>query len=108
MSKRGRFMGMEVVDLDKGETVKGSLENKIEESKDEKSPEEKTEKKSVYGVVTNCDNLNLREADNQVSKIIKILPKGTELEICEEFGKWYRVKVNGYDGYVMAQYVEVI
>jgi uncharacterized protein YgiM (DUF1202 family) len=108
MSKRGKFMGMEVVDLDKGESVKGSLKDKIEESNAEKSPEEKSEKKVLKGKVFNCDNLNLREADNQVSKIIKILPKGTELEICEEFGKWYRVKVNGYDGYVMAQYVEVM
>lgn len=108
MSKRGKFMGMEVIDLDKGETVKGSLQDKIEETKAEKSLEEKSEKRVLKGKVFNCDNLNLREADNQVSKIIKILPKGTELEICEEFGKWYRVKVNGYDGYVMAQYVEVM
>ena len=38
-----------------------------------------------------------------------IIPLRQEtVEICEEFGKWYRVKVNGYDGYVMAQYVEVV
>lgn len=49
MSKRerGRFMGMEVVDLDKGETPKGSLAEKIEESKPEISPEKKS-RKSLY------------------------------------------------------------
>lgn len=110
MSKkeRGKFMGMEVIDLDKGETPKGTLAEKIENSKPEISPEEKVEKKSVYGVVANCEMLNLREQDNQVSKVLKVMPKGTKLEIMEEFGKWYRVKFNGYDGYVMAQYVEVM
>ena len=106
--ERSRFMGMEVVDLDKGEKQKGTLADKIEESKPEISPEEKIEKKSVYGVVANCEMLNLREQDNQVSKVLKVMPKGTKLEIMEEFGKWYRVKFNGYDGYVMAQYVEVM
>lgn len=110
MSKkeRGKFMGMEVIDLDKGETPKGTLAEKIENSKPEISPEEKVEKKSVHGVVANCEMLNLREQDNQVSKVLKVIPKGTKLEIMEEFGKWYRVKLNGYDGYVMAQYVEVM
>ena len=108
MSKRGRFMGMEVVDLDKGETPKGTLAEKIEKSNTEISQEEKVEKKSVYGVVSNCEMLNLREQDNQVSKVLKVMPKGTKLEIIEEFGKWYRVKFNGYDGYVMAAYVEVM
>lgn len=110
MSKRerGRFMGMEVVDLDNGETQKGTLAEKIENSNPEISTEEKVEKKSVYGVVANCEMLNLREQDNQVSKVLKVMPKGTKVEIMEEFGKWYRVKFNGYDGYVMAQYVEVV
>ena len=110
MSKkeRGKFMGMEVIDLDKGETPKGTLAEKIEKTKPEISPEEKVEKKSVHGVVANCEMLNLREQDNQVSKVLKIIPKGTKLEIMEEFGKWYRVKFNGYDGYVMAAYVEVM
>lgn len=106
MAKREKFLGMNVRDLDEEPTKVASEE--VKESKTEISPEVKSEKKSVYGVVTNCEMLNLREQDNQVSKVLKVMPKGTKIEIMEEVGKWYRVKFNGYDGYVMAQYVEVM
>lgn len=65
------------------------------------------EKKEVavvrYGI-TNCDDLRLRTAPNTDSQIIKMLQKGTQVEILDNANQDF-YKVNG--GYLMKRFVDI-
>ncbi|MCL1948910.1 MAG: SH3 domain-containing protein [Turicibacter sp.] len=52
------------------------------------------------------DNLNLRKGAGTSYGVIKVLPKGTQVEILKEKNGWLQVKAAGKEGWVSAQYVK--
>lgn len=69
-------------------------------------PEGKT-----YGIVVNedrRDRLHLREKPNRGSESLGKYFSGTQVEILDEEGEFYRVKLDFREGYMMKQYVRVV
>ena len=52
--------------------------------------------------------LNLRTGPSQTDSIIRILSAGTPLKLKEKIGSWYRVRVGQFDGWVFADYVQIL
>lgn len=62
----------------------------------------------VYGIVFDCENLNIRKAPNIKAEVVCRVAVGTELMIdeSESTDEWYRVYTNaGLDGYSMKKFV---
>ena len=97
-------------ELDRNATVskKETVEKKTTKSKsvdDLKSlADEKKEVAAVRYGITNCDNLRLRTAPNTDSEIIKMLQKGTQVEILGDANQDF-YKVSG--GYLMKRFVDI-
>ena len=95
---------------DKKATVskKETVEKKTTKSKsvdDLKSlADEKKEVAAVRYGITNCDNLRLRTAPNTDSEIIKMLQKGTQVEILGDANQDF-YKVSG--GYLMKRFIDI-
>ncbi|MBO4876763.1 MAG: SH3 domain-containing protein [Ruminococcus sp.] len=54
-------------------------------------------------------DLNLRKEPNTTSKIITVIPKGTQLDIYESgTAGWYKVLYDGFVGYVSTDYIKKI
>lgn len=56
--------------------------------------------------VVNTEELNLRKEASTDSEAIDGLVKGDEVNIISEEGDWYKVTVNGQDGYVSKKYIK--
>lgn len=68
------------------------------------------EKKDVFGAVTGCSSLLVREKPNKDADIVTALPAGTELMIDRENSTpgYYKVcNAAGIEGFCMRQYVEL-
>ncbi|WP_106496178.1 SH3 domain-containing protein [Lentibacillus sp. Marseille-P4043] len=63
-----------------------------------------TSSKGTKGQTT--DNLNLRIAPSTAYTSIKLLSKGTMVEILGENGGWYKVKADGKTGWVSGDYIK--
>lgn len=64
----------------------------------------------VFGVVTGCAKLNVREEPNLDAKVVTVIKKGTTLEIDMENSdtEWLCVcTASGVEGFCMAEYVEI-
>ena len=64
----------------------------------------------LYGVVCKCERLNVRKDPNATSKVVRIINKGTKVEIDE--GKstkdFYAVRVNpNTSGYCMKKFLAI-
>lgn len=57
--------------------------------------------------IVNTDTLKLREQSSTESNILGLLNLGEKIEIIEEDGDWYKVKVNNKDGYVHKDYIKI-
>ena len=57
--------------------------------------------------VTTDDGLRLRSEPSTSASIRTILPKGQSLSVLEVLEDWYKVDVNGTEGYVFADFVDV-
>ena len=57
--------------------------------------------------VTTDDGLRLRSEPSTSATIRSILPKGQSLSVLEVLEDWYKVDVNGTEGYVFADFVDV-
>lgn len=62
---------------------------------------------SNMGTVT-AGILNLREAPNTSSKVLDRLTKGNQLKVIGNSDGWYKVSVNGKDGWVSGEYISKI
>lgn len=63
---------------------------------------------SLYGVVTADGGLKLRKEASTVSKVLEVLPYGTEVTIERVGQEWVRVVTDGgQKGYVSAEYLSV-
>ncbi len=58
-------------------------------------------------VVTMGGNLNMRSRPALSAPVIDSIPNGTQIELLECEGKWYKVLYNGREGYVFKLYVAV-
>ncbi len=58
-------------------------------------------------VVVNTDGLRVRDEANTESTILTQVPKGEELEYVESLDGWYKVSIDGDEGYVSADYAEL-
>lgn len=56
------------------------------------------------GKVT-ASSLNMRKSNSADSKVVKVLKKGTEVEVISTSGSWYKVKAGGNTGYVAKKYI---
>lgn len=68
----------------------------------DKKPEENNINKTGY---INTDGINFREKADTDSKVIKTFAANAKVTILKEEGKWYKVKHNDKEGYVLKTYV---
>lgn len=64
-----------------------------------------------YGVVSNCEMLNIRNAPSINSKVATIVNKDTQLTLHEECksGEWTKVTTpDGVEGYCMSKYISKV
>ena len=54
-----------------------------------------------------ADTLNLRKKASTSSDILATLDKGTECELIEESGEWYKIKYKTHTGFVSKEYVKI-
>ena len=55
----------------------------------------------------NTDTLNLRKEASKTAAVLSLLNQGDEVEILEESGDWYKIKVNNVTGYVHKDYIDI-
>ena len=122
--KNNKYEGLETETFGvKTETVEPpkdelTVEPEVVEEKEEEAPAEKeTEEpivKTVVKAVVDGDfkNLNVRTTPEIGNNIIAELPKGTEVEVIENFGEWSYIRfktktgLNG-EAYVMAKFLKI-
>lgn len=69
-----------------------------------------SEDTSKLGMVT-AQLVNVRAAPEQNANVLTLVEKGTKVQILDEEGNWYKVKLNAathYTGYIVKDYVKVI
>ena len=57
--------------------------------------------------IVNTDTLKLRKEASTDSTVLELLNQGEKLEVIEESGDWYKVKVNKMTGFVHKDYIKV-
>lgn len=75
----------------------------------EKTAKSKKQKNGL-GVVTGCEQLNVRNAASKVATRVAVISKGTEFEIesFESGSEWLKITTKtGIKGFVMAKFVTV-
>lgn len=69
----------------------------------------KAMEKMTMVLEVNCDKLNVREEPSTDCSIATKVSKGSHLEIVEDVKDgWYKASINGLEGYVSADYVDVV
>ena len=91
------------------------LDERIEDNKEaeeEKQQEEtQNQPEPVYGVVHNCEKLNVRKHPSKDSEIVFVLNEGSEISIDEENSteEWYSIThASGVEGFCMKQFVAML
>lgn len=69
-------------------------------------PVESKKAKKVIGTVVGCGILNVRAAANASATILTQIPASTMVDILGEEGDFYKVSVNGLEGYTMKQFIK--
>ena len=75
-------------------------------------PPTKTQSYSnLYGIIVDCNYLNIRIEPNDSSQIISSVPVNSNVKIIQESysvqnGNWYEIEYNGYSGWVYGKYVK--
>lgn len=63
---------------------------------------------SVFGVVTSSDGVKLRKEASMISKVLTVLPYGTEVDVDRIGSEWVRVITDGgQKGYVSAEFLSI-
>lgn len=62
--------------------------------------------KEQIGIVID-GRLNLREQPTTQSKCLMLIPDGKQINVSEYDEQWYKAQYNGYNGYVMKQFVQM-
>lgn len=63
--------------------------------------------KNISGIVIDCNRLNVREEPNSNAKVVTVLNRDVEVEInkAESTADWFKVAVNGIEGYCMRKFI---
>lgn len=63
--------------------------------------------KKTFGIVHDCFRLNIRKEPSLVSDILLVVPSGTKIELLTSYSNaaWYKVIVDGKEGFALKQYV---
>lgn len=92
----------------KPETVVENVEEVVEETATQNVPVvEEPEVKVVYGVVANCEKLNMRSKPSKQADVICILTKDDNVEIVETKGEFYFVKSEDSQGFCMQEFIKL-
>ena len=91
------------------------VEPETEEDETDVEPETEEDETDVQegstamGVVT-CTKLNVREKASKDSKVLVIINEKTEvfIDLDESTEAFYKVKVSGFDGYCVKQFIQII
>lgn len=60
---------------------------------------------AVTGTVNAPSGLVLRSEASKTGAPLATVPDKTEVEVVEESGEWYKVRMNGQEGYLFKEYV---
>lgn len=86
--------------------VKGWIREEKLKSKEAEQPsnDEQANKpeQTIKTLYVNSETVNLRKQASTESEIVEILKLNTTVEVYEELEGWYKVKVEGKDGYISA------
>ena len=85
--------------------------NEAEEEEKQKQEETQNPPEPVYGVVHNCEKLNVRKQPSKDSEIVFVLNEGSRISIDEENSteEWYSsAHVSGVEGFCMKQFVSML
>lgn len=65
--------------------------------------------KKVFGIVDNCELLNVRATASTDGEVVKVINRGTKLEIneAESTSEFYKVKNRCCDGFCMKDFITV-
>ena len=103
--------------LEEGEQL--TITEVIEEPKDDKVfvNEESSNNETIYnslekyGIVVNCDLLNVRKEPNPTSNILTVINADQKIKILDELDEFYRVliddPINSYEGYCMKKFIKI-
>ena len=108
MAKKRNILDKTIAFVDKKKTKAETLP--IEEVNNEVVEEVIEDKKTVNGVVANCQRLNVRKQPSLKAKVKIVVPAGTKVTIIEEdeTKEWYKVSTeNGSMGFCMAKYITI-
>ena len=86
-------------------------DNNEAEEENQKQEETQNQPEPVYGVVHNCEKLNVRKQPSKDSEIVFVLNEGSEISIDEENSteEWYSIThVSGVEGFCMKQFVSML
>ena len=64
----------------------------------------------VYGEVSKCEKLNVREKPEPGAKVVCMIDVGTELmiDMTNSIGKWFKIYTeSGVEGYCMNDYITI-
>lgn len=66
-------------------------------------------KAPLFGKITGCDKLNVRQKPSTKAKVVKIIDKAAKVHIDEEFNNagWYKVSVDNITGFCMKAYIKL-
>lgn len=67
-----------------------------------------TDNESVFGIVSGCEKLNVRKDPNSYAEVLRIINRGTEVQILEEYPDFYNVVTpDGIEGFCMCRYIMI-
>ena len=90
-----------IVDDVKDDDVKDeNIDDIVEDDKDDEI---------TTGVVVDCSKLNVRRSANKLAKVLTVIEKGTSVIIknAKPSNGFYKVEVNGIEGYCVKDYIEI-
>lgn len=86
--------------------VKGWIREEKLKSEEKEQPSNDTQvsnpEQPLKTLYVNTETVNLRQQASTESEIVERLKLNTTVEVCEELEGWYKVKVDGKDGYISA------
>lgn len=90
------------------ENIKETVEETIVEEIDD-TVKSQTQQRAVYGIVSGCGKLNIRESSSKDSDILCVIDEGSVVSI--DFAKstedWLSICTNaGIDGFCMAKFID--
>ena len=111
MSNKNRNKYHNYNNYNKPETVVENVEDVVEETTQNAPVVEETQKveapKTVYGIVANCEKLNMRNKPSKQSDVICVLTKGDKVKIVETKGEFYNVESEDSKGFCMKEFIEI-